>query len=59
LIEDDERFFFPEDGGKSKNHNHDQNIVLMKTIDKGYRETHWDILCKVPGLIHQISRQRD
>ena len=47
LVGDDERFFFAKDVGKSKNYNYNQNIVLVKAIDKGYRGTYWDILRKV------------
>jgi len=47
LVGDDEKFFFPKDVGKSKNYNYNQNIVLVKAIDKGYRGAYWDILRKV------------
>lgn len=47
LVGKDERFFFPTDVGKSKNYNYNQNVLLMKAIEDGYRGAYWDILRRV------------
>jgi len=47
LVRDDERFFFPKNVGNLQNYNYNQNILLIKAINKGYRGAYWDILRKV------------
>lgn len=47
LVGDDERFLFPKDTGKSKNYNYNQNTLLIKAINNGYRGAYWDILRRV------------
>jgi len=59
LVGKDERFFFPTDVGKSKNYNYNQNVLLIKAIEDGYRGAYWDILRKVQSLTSEINEKQD
>jgi tryptophan 2-C-methyltransferase len=42
----DERFFLPT-GDDEQHYNYNDNVVLQKAIESGYRGAYWDILRKV------------